>query len=636
MPSLLFPDDTSLLCVDAFGITRFAFGKQVKVKHSPKAASARGAVSVNAGATVALVSGRVFATAYGHEGVCTFGLPALGLRDKTTFSTPYAITTTPSGDKMVGLEGTKAVQVRDLGSGLQASRTINLETSAALTLAPITLGHQDVSGWNETSLCTTPDGGFLVHSAGTVFAGEIGADATHDTVWWALPVTTSPASEVTLTRTGTTVWIAVRDSTRETVEIVTISRDGEVRHVEGLHGAASWPSLTAPVLDGATVLTQPDSDTVVATSLADGSRTVFSVAAYNTHPAEEPEASAFPQGRPPAPTRRPGTLGLYKGRRYFLPWHAEYVVDLVVGTTFSRGLPASHGPFRRLVQEHLLTLSEGTRHVGAEVVLGGFEVHPKYGTVSLHTLLPGMPNTLLGSLASGLVNTLWQRVELATHGVRWGGLSARGGYVTNLTRADLATTRAALAWMHGQGWVPLEFSGPLVRRFHDGMGIPFDAQPDTLPFTPEGERLFLRALLATLHTRRWPDTVDFDAWSATPVTAAEAEAAVHDFRMPSHFPQDDHHLLAKSLAQHLGPDALPALLRLLDNATGDTPDANQAHTAGEAIAWVVHRHPDHRDATLAALDPLVTRPIADASARQWVALTQERVARGARHFSSNA
>ncbi len=224
-------------------------------------------------------------------------------------------------------------------------------------------------------------------------AGHVGAYPGADAVGWALPLITQSAAEVTFAQTATATWVFVRDASTDHVHPLALSRDGTPLPLEGAHGTSGWPSLTAPAVDGATVLTQPDSDTVVARSLADGSAHTYSVAAYNPHPAPQPDLAAFPRGRPPAPTRLPGTLAVLGSRRVFVPWHGETVVLLDRHVAFSRSLDAGAAPFRRLMLERFLELNHALRDLGIEATLTAFERHPRYPSISLNARLPPGPTT---------------------------------------------------------------------------------------------------------------------------------------------------------------------------------------------------------------------------------------------------
>jgi len=326
----------------------------------------------------------------------------------------------------------------------------------------------------------------------------------------------------------------------------------------------------------------------------------------------------------------------------FVPWHGETVVDLDAGVAHGRGLEAPAGPFRRLLLESFLRLNDSLRALGVEAHLGACERHPKSPRYSLVLVLPMLASTCGALFAQNLAHTLWSRYQFATHDHRWSGMSQEGGYARLEAPVALDALRPVLAWMQRHGWAPHDVAQELVRRYQEGMGIPHAARPASLPFEPPAARLFVRAMLATLPTGRWPADADLDAWSAAPVTAEEARDAVGGLASLAVFLESDvGNLLTKSLAEHLGADALPALFALLERAcaepeAGRSAASNLARAVGEAIAWTVAAHPAHRDATLTALDATRARlPAAATSVHDTLRETHARVARGAPHFWSN-
>ena len=634
----LAPDGASLLVADAFGVTRVAFGKAVKVKHTPKVGAPTGDLSVNAAGSLCLVDGRVHTGAYGHRAVAVLGLPALAIKHKLgAHATPFALTTTPAGDHALTLShGGKLQVLQLLGDSLMEARALPLGPRTARSLAPMAAGPQSDAKHYTPRLHATAEGTFVARTGdGMVYAGRLGPDDDGDAVWWALPLATHSSAEVTFAAVCDTVWVFVRDAAAEEVYALRIDRAGDVH-------TAVWPSLCAPAVDGVTALTQPDSHTVLSRSLADGAARSYPVEAFNAHPAEAPEASAFPRGRPPAPTRLPGRVAVQGARRVFVPWHGETVVDLDAGVAHGRGLEVPAGPFRRLLLESFLRLNDSLRELGVEAHLGACERHPKAPRYGLVLVLPMLAPTFGALVAQNLAHTLWTRCEFATHDHRWSGMSHEGGYARLEAPTPLNALRPVLAWMQRHGWPPHDVAQEMVRRYQEGMGIPHTARPEALPFEPPAARLFVRAMLATLASGAWPADADLDAWSAAPVTAEEARAAVGGLASLAVFLNSDiGNLLTKCLAEHLGADALPALFALLERACAE-PEAgrsaalNLARAAGEAIAWVVAAHPEHRDATLTALDATRARfPAAAASVHDTLVETHARVSRGAPHFWSN-
>ena len=91
------------------------------------------------------------------------------------------------------------------------------------------------------------------------------------------------------------------------------------------------------------------------------------------------------------------------------------------------------------------------------------------------------------------------------------------------------------------------------------------------------------------------------------------------------------------LARHLDAAAMPALVALLRAAVALPVANDDVRQVGEAMTWVVHHHPALREEALAAIDALLAPEGAHPSSVACdLALTRERVARGARHLWSNA
>ena len=625
-------DGSALLFADVFGVTRFALGKAVKVKHTAKVSSAVGDLSMNASATLALVRGRVQTGAYGSTALVTVGLPALGLREKLAADhDPRAITTTEAGDRVVTLACNDALILYTLqGGALYEERKLDLAAKSARSLDAKTVGPQ-AEGHLLNALYVAPDGHFVARGYKAVYAGRVGGDDAHDEVWWSLPLSVHCSAEVTLAMAGTTAWIFVRDAAAELVYALAVERDGTVREI-------TRPSLSAPAVDGAVMLTQPDSHTVVAWSLSDGSEQRYEVAAWNAHPAEEPEKKAYPRGVPPMPTRLPGVLAVRGAQRWFVPWHREFAVDLARSASHPRGLDAAAGPFRRLLMERFTQINESLRALHIEVCLSAFERHPKEPRVSLSGWKPPIPKGLAGRVADALVQDLYNRVELHTHGHRWSSFGSEGGFSQESGPASLDEVRAVLAWMIAHDVIPTDVAGMLGSAYDNGLGIPSAPRPDAFPFEAEGERLVLRAALETLAANGWAVTSIPDAWRTEPITLDHARA-VHSRReaFTRYLNRDASHMLSKMIARHLDAEGMPLLLAFFESAVAAPLASDDLRRFGEAIAWVAHHHPELRDEVLARVDACLARGEAGQhSTRYDLELTRERVARGAKHFWSNA
>jgi hypothetical protein len=633
MTHVIFSSDGSaLLYADVFGVTRLALGKAVKVKHTAKVSAHAGDLSMNAAGTLALVRGRVHTAAHGNPGVATLGLPALGLRDKVNGGlSARALTTTAAGDRSVSFAGSEALLVQVLeGETLRDERTVPLPAKAAVTLAEHVVGPQ-CGGSPEPVLLVEPDGRFVLRGYKGVYAGRLGADDAGDAVWWAMPLAAHRSAEVTLALVDTTTWVFVRDARADVVRALRVERDGALRVIER-------PSLAAPAVDGDVLLTQPESGAVVAWSLADGSERRYDVSAFNAHPAQEPDEKAFPVGRPPAPTRLPGALAARGASRWFVPWHRETLVDLERGVAYARGLDAGPGPLRRLLLEAYARLNESLRGLHVEVALSAFEKHPKEPRVSLAGWTPPLSPDLAGQVAQALTHDLHNRYEIATHGYRWSSYGHTGGYAHAGGLAPHGEVRAALAWMRDHDVIPTDIAGFVASAYDDGMGIPSEARPAAFPFDAAGERLFLRAALEALAAGGWTVSEIPAAWSVEAPSLDLVRAAIaHRAAFARYRGNKTIHMLSKMLARHLGPASVPALVALIEGGATAPLAYDDVRCAGEALTWVVHHHPSVRDEALAAVEAVIARgPFAASNITYDLELTRERVARGARHFWSNA
>lgn len=628
--AIFAPDGGALVLADVFGVTRFGLGKAVKVKHSAKFSSFKGSASINAAGTLCLVHGRVCTGAYGQQATALAGMPALGLREtlRTGFE-PHALVTVGASDHVVSLHfdslGVHAIE----GDALRELRRIEMAAKASRALDPRGAG-DDAERVTECALATSPDGRFIARGASDVFAGRIGADAASDEVWWRLPLRAHPCDEVTLSVAGDDSWIFVRDVSADVVHALCVSREGEVRAFE-------WRSLCAPALDGSVALTQPDSDTVVAVSLADGSEARYGVAQWNAHPAPEPDSSVYRNGLARFAKRLAGIVAARGASRFFVPWHREFVVDLAKNVSHSRGLEAGAGPLRRLLLERYAAINEATRDLRFEAQLSIFERHPKDPRVTLGAWMPRLSKTVTSNIADAFVRSLHERFEFVTHGFRWSSFGTDGGQPTEAGLASPDEARAILAWMNRHGIVPTDCAWHLSDAYDHGLGIPSAPQPSAFPFEGEAERLFLRATFETLCADGWTSNEIPDAWLSEPITldiVRRVIAARAGGARPTNYKAA--HMLAKMLARHLDAEAIPLLFELFEDAALHRSHWNDIRSFGEAITYVAHHHPELRDAALSRIENLREKLGPEESHERYeVELARERVARGAKHFWSN-
>ncbi len=322
--------------------------------------------------------------------------------------------------------------------------------------------------------------------------------------------------------------------------------------------------------------------------------------------------------------------------RWFVPWHRESVVDLARGVAHLRGLDAGPGPFRRLLLERYAHLNESLRALGVEATLLAFERHSKEPRVGLAAWLPPLPQSLAGHVAQAHAHDLHNRIELATHGHRWGSFGQEGGHLNADGRVARDEVLEVLAWMRAHDVLPTDVASYVVRGYDEGMGIPHEPRDTSFPFDEAGERAFLRATLETLAANGWPAGPVPRAWADEPVTTDLVRAAVAGRAAFTRYRSRAATLmLTRMLAHHLGAAAMPALTALLAAATERLAVYDEIRQVGETITWLVHHHPALRDEALAAVEASRAKADPAQNVAYDLELTRERVARGARHFWSN-
>lgn len=629
--ALFSSDGSSLFIADVFGVTRLALGKAVKVKHTAKASSSTGTLSLNAAGTTLCVQGRAHTSANGHDALALLGVPALGIREKFARGASTTMIASPGGaDRLVELRR-DGVELRVVeGDQSRVDRVVEFGAKAARALDAITLG-AGPQGEPRPAMTVAPDGRFVAHGFHGAYAGRLGADAEGDEVWWMLPLSTAGSDDVSVAQVGDVAWIFARDIATDAVRCVSVTREGVVSVVER-------ESLCAPAVGDGVMLTQPESGVVVAHSLTDGTTQRYDVSAWNAHPAAAPEEAVYKGVAPNMATRLPGVVVAHGEARWFVPWHRETAVDLVRGVAHARGLDAGAGPFRRLLLERFVALNETLRGLRIEARLNAFERHPKEPRVTLSTWRSPMPPGLVGRVGEALTYSIHDRYELATHGHRWASFGAEGGYGADAGPASLDEVRALLAWMRENDVVPSDVATSFGDAWDRGLGIPHSAYEKAFLAEGAGERMILRALMETLAANGWPEGPVPDAWATEPITAALAErVAAARGSHARYLPREASKMLAKMLARHMGSDAMPLLLTLLRSAAQRSTIYDEVRNIGEAVALVAHHHPERRDEALDFIDACVAAgAFSQQNTRYDLDLTRERVARGARHFWSNA
>ena len=629
--ALFSPDGSALFVADVFGVTRLALGKAVKVKHTAKASSSPGTLSLNASATTLCVQGRVQTSAHGHDALSLLGVPALGIREKFAKGAWTTMIASPGGgDRLVELRQDGVALLVVEGDKTRVDREVAFGAKASRVLDALTFGDGPYAEAQPT-MTVAPDGRFVARGFQGVYAGRLGADAVGDEVWWKLPLSTARGIDVTVAEVKDAAWIFARDMATDTVRCVSVTRDGVVSVTERA-------SLCAPAVDEGVMLTQPESGVVIAHSLRDGTSQRYDVSAWNAHPAAPPEESVYKGIAPRMSTRLPGVVVVRGEGRWFVPWHRETVVDLTRGVAHARGLDAGAGPFRRLLLERYVALNETLRGLRIEARLNTFERHPKEPRVTLATWRSPLPPGLVGRVGEALTYALHDRYELSTHGHRWASFGAEGGHGADAGPASLDEVRAILAWMRANDVIPADVASAFGDAWDRGLGIPHSAYEKAFLAEGAGERMLLRALLETLAANGWPEGPVPDAWATEPITLELAERVVAARgSITRYLPRETPKMLAKMLARHMGSDAMPLLLTLLASAAQHATIYDEMRSLGEAVALVAHHHPERKDEALACIDACIASGVfAQHNTRYDLDLTRERVARGARHFWSNA
>ncbi len=619
---------------DVFGVSRVNIGKALKLKTTFKATAPRGGVTIDGSGKLALVPGRSQTGVYGDDRVSLLNLPGLGLRHKlTSLSEPACLL--GSGD---------GLRVVELGYGdLEISRVDGDSTSRlrSLSLAPDggarSLGRRAIgpkaSGPRQPDATTpsrllrvAPDGRFAALSGGRLWGGRIAEEG--DVIAWTLELEVHPTVALDVQLTTAATWLTVMDHAGGRAHLQRVGPDGAMGEVITLE------SIAAPRVTDTWLLYQPSSDAVVRRARASGEETRFEVAAYNAHPRAEPELEVFRgRPRPPAPTRLPGYVDAVGERVMFVPWHREQIIELTKGVVLDRGLYEAAGAYRRAIVEIMTRDNESLARVQLQARLHHLDTDVKGSTSSFGVQLPECAGAIGPRAACEFVSKLTDRFELRTHGWSWGSAGRHGGVSGELVEATLAETRATLEWMRVADAIPLELDSDVRGLYTDMLGIPSDPRPADRPFTPEAERLWLRAMLETIRAQGWPDEVSWETWAKEPITPALAISALAGLRDWSRYrPYEGLHALSCALAHHLEADAQPVLLALIADNT-QLFNWKQFRDAGELLVWLCNRNPELKTPSIEAIEAIEHPEVSEWEHEKKTVLDALR--RGARHLWSS-
>ncbi|MBK9368578.1 MAG: hypothetical protein IPN01_20090 [Deltaproteobacteria bacterium] len=634
MRSMFSADGKQWIFGDAFGLTRLDLTKAPKVsKHSTKVFNPHGVMSVTNDGKLALMDGRTQTGAYGNDRVVCVGLPGLGIKAEDDKARAPVGLYGPSTDAHVlRLQNDAALDVlRVKGDELENLRSIPL--TGATRLDALSVGPQAEIEPDRTryvprrALRVMPDGRFLaLRGDDQLIAGQASLMPGHDELWWALPLRLHPFVTVRLVWVGETAYAVVMDHAADVARIVEVSRTGSVQVYE-------LPAIAPPVVTERAIVSQVSSDTIWRRDLISGHDAVFDVGAYNPHPGPAVDPALFKGEAPAEPTRLPGHVDALGDRVLFVPWHGECVVVVTDHQRLDRGLPPGPIGFRRALLEHFARVNEGLRPLQVQSALAHLDIHPRYPSLPCGAWLPWLPPTFEGLLITSYTRKLIEYMELRIGGYSWGSFSGVGGGGWCYERTDEATMARLVQWMMVADMAPTEADRDIERMYGDAMGIPHDPRPDGLCLTPAAERLLLRASLEAIRGGgKWEVLELPESWATEPITVALANDALQGLhRWRSYRPYTMLQALCMMLAHHMGADALPVLIKLLQDH--DEPFVyNHWRNCGELIVWLCHAHPQLKDSAIAQLSAIKKTHSSWAYEQD---LTLKALARGAKHHWSN-
>lgn len=635
MRSMFSADGKQWIYGDAFGLTRVDLGKALKVsKHTIKMANPIGTISMTLDGKQGMCDGHEQGGAYGNSMLLGFGLPGLGLKHKLSEEIA-GIATTPAGVRVAVLKQDTLV-LSDLdGPELRQERELSL--TGGPDLGALRIGPQRdpatpaAHAWPLALLRLLPDGRYVALTVGrTLVAGKLGDAADADQSWWRASLETEPMCEVSLEVVGEDVWLTVMDAVKELAHIAQITRDGVITRHE-------LPAISVPAFTGPHIAYQPSAGEVRLRTLATGEEQVFDVSAHNPHLYSEADLEVFKGSpAPPAPTRLQGHLGADGKRVFFVPWHAETIVELGSGLVMPRGLPTESGMFRRLVQEILARKNALLSALQYRIELISFEHDAKGKRTRAQCRLPGAPPQFLYAMAGHWASDLSDRYELTAGGWSWGSFGTRAGPPD----VKEVVTRDAMIrlvdWMITADALPFEVTHPLCEVYGGQMGIPSASHLQDEPvLSGVPERVLLRAMLESIKACGWPVTSTPASWATQPITAAMANDAIQRLHTWSRYvPYHGIQALCFMLTHHMGTDAAPVLIKLIEDFP-EPPNWQLYRNAGECLTWLCNRHPELKDSTIAALQAV---DHAAAGADGWAGEKETIIAaleRSAKHMWSN-
>jgi hypothetical protein len=522
--------------VDAFGLTRVSLPNKVKSERR-LAAGFDASLSLNAARTELLAShprrGRMLRLAFPGMTVRAKYSDLAGTRDALAPDGGFADIIAPPPTRLVGS------LCRYLDPHDEPTRT-----TLDLDRAPVREGvFMDGAkpAWRDTRLVTAPSGVWaaLFDEAQTLLVGDLSSPGGR--LRWSAPVRLPREALVTLHPfdDGQLV-LAVFSPSRCESTLVRFDPEGNTlgRHVV--------PALSpAAPLSPARVVHQTRGDTVAQTFLVDGDSRTTALA---------PEDHGV--GR---------VLGV-EGAAFFLPWHAESLVDLQTGAVISRALAEADAPARRWVRAHLARANALGNPGGILFELWDFDPRPATKFFEFTVEATAGDGSLLAALAAGMLTGVGEDAIDDLPG--WRCRNA-GDVLSEFDpgRWDAAEVDLAFAALESAGVHLLSTLG----CFGDAYGMSYEMPAlQQLPFTPEGARRFLAGMTRALEHGAAPGLRNAAQSRSPTLTATHVADALrvlpHD--RPLAVPADalDHLMV---LAGEVFGDELPTVLAALC----EVPDA---------------------------------------------------------------
>ena len=522
--------------VDAFGLTRVSLPHKVKSERR-LAAGFDAALSLNAARTELLAShprrGRMLRLAF----------PGMTVREKYSDLRGTSAVLAPGGGFA---DISPPLPMRPVGSLDRFLHPHDAPTRTALDLggAPVREGvfmEGAKPAWRDTRLVTAPSGVWaaLFDSEQRLLVGDL--SSPEGRLRWSAPVRLPREALVTLHPfdDGQLVLAVFSPSRREST-LVRFDPEGNTlgRHVV--------PALSPAVpLSPARVVHQTREDSVAQSSLVDGDSRTTSLA---------PEDHGVGRG-----------LGV-EGAAFFLPWHADSLVDLQTGAVISRALAEADAPARRWVRERLARANALGNPGGILFELWDFDPRPATKIFEFTVEATAGDGSLLAALAAGMLTGVGEDAIEDLPGWRCPDV---GDVIPQFDdqRWDDAEVDSAFAALESAGVHLLS----TLHCLGDAYGESYDdPAPQRLPFARDGARSFLAGMVWALQHGAAPGLRDAPRSRAPTLTAAHvaevlrALPPVRPLAVPADAPD---HLMV--LAGEVFGDELPTVLAALC----EVPDA---------------------------------------------------------------